>query len=382
MFRASIAVFVTAFALMVPLSSLMAADYLPKDTSSGGAVVVSSGEVYQNLYVGGGSVSIGQEILGDLFAAGGSVQVAGPIEEDFFGAAGNINISSPVGGDARLGGGNISITAPISGDLLVGGGTITLGSDATVGGDLWLGGGVVTITGDVAGDVMLTGGEVYINSTIAGELKVWAEQLTFGPNAQVEGLISYTGNEEAILEEGALVSEITYSEKIYNDHDFKYSKGLKVGWTMLIILKIISLLLGGLIALKVFGKLTQEIANSAHKQFWSNIGIGLLASIAIPIISVVCIFSGLLTFVGIVSLSAFGLVTILSGLYGLMYLGAALEQLFKKRKTLTVTWTSVILGVLSGGVLAMIPVLGWVALWVLFLTAFGSILRVFQKRLS
>lgn len=384
---------VLALALVfAPLSFALGAEYLPKTEAEGGNVVVSAGSEYKNLYVGGGSVIVNTKILGDLFAAGGSVNLAGEVEEDFFAAGGNVTISSPVMGDARVMGGNIVVNAPISGDLLVAGGTVSLGANASIGGDMWVAGGVINITAPIAGDLKVAGGEIYINSSVGGIVDAQAdEKLTFGPNAVALGSISYCGVKDPIIESGAQVGTITKVEKPGARNYGNNGTGVFFGFSLM---KTIMLLVAGLVLLWLMRARVNHVVLSVKDKFWHNVGMGFVAMVVVPILSIMLMVTFVGAILGMILLFWYIFALMLCAVFSMMTLGHFVEHWLNKRKKggvvaevaegLTgekVTWKTILWGALVGIILGMIPVLGWLVLCAFYLGTFGSMLKMVKSKI-
>lgn len=371
--------------LSFPMTAAHAADYLPKDHELAGNVVIEQEENSRNLYVGGGAVTSNQAVSGDLFIASGSANLNGSVEDDLMVAAGNVTVSAEIGGDARMAGGNISLNAPIAGDLLVGTGTLSIGEGASIGGDLWAGAGVITLNAPVAGNVKIAAGEIYINSQIDGSVELWAEEsVVFGPNALISGEITYRGLEPAVVKEGAQIGTINFTEVQVKYRD-RAEEGAYLWQTISIamtILKLIGMVLLALILLKAFPKLSKEVVTEAYTDFWNNLGHGLVSSILFPLLSLLLVLTGLFTYVGVVGITTTGILGLVGGVFAILLLGSAIEQLFAKREKLEISWRAALWGALAGIVLAVIPVLGWIAMWIAFLAAFGATIKVLKKRLK
>lgn len=375
--RISLLAVAIAIAVAAPFLFLNAAEYLPQDPQNAGNVVVGGPQEYRNLYVAGGSVVINKQIFGDLFAAGGSVNVAGPVEKDLFAVGGNVTVSSAVGEDARLAGGNLVINAPVNGDLLLAGGTVSISEGALISGDLWAAGGVINISSAVAGDAKLAGGEIFVNGPIAGTLEVWAqEKLVFGPQSRVLGAIKYSGPREAVVQEGAEVGpiEFTYAKA----KQFPAAKALGAFF----FLKLAALLTAGLIVLTLFGKTSLAVVSSTHNQFLANLGIGVVGMLAIPIAAVLFMATVIGAYAGAILALWFGAAALMGGIFGVMFIGALAEKWARRKQAIELTWRTVVWGVAAGGLLSLIPFVGWLIIFVLYLASFGGLLRTVKERLE
>lgn len=373
-------IFSFIFALLfitIPLTTY-GADYLPKDSKEGGNVVVSGDQTYRNLYVGGGSVVVNNNILGDLFVGGGSVNLLGRVEEDLFVGGGNVNISGSIGEDARIAGGNISLNGPVSGDLLMAGGTLTITEEADVLGDLWATGGTLSLNGDVLGEVKIAGGEIFINSTISGPVTVRSEKLVFGPEARVSGAVTYYGRSEAVIQEGAQVGNVEFKEW----DGKKDAKGAFAFGGVFIIVKLLSLFITALILLKLFKTKVSEVIAKAFSKPWKSLGIGIVALIVTPVLSVILMVTVIGSYLGIILGLLFLLLVTTSGILSIIFTGRIVERLISKNKEASITWKTVLWGTLGSTVLTLIPVIGWLAMLILFLITFGALVRSMRKQVE
>ncbi len=371
--------------LVLPVYFISAADF-PKNMDDSGNVVVAGTEELKNLYVGGGVVIVNQKILGDLFSFGSSVSIAGEVEKDLFALGGNINITSPILEDARMAGGNVIINAPIGGDLLVAGGTVSLGQSATVAGDLWVAGGIINITSPVTGDVKISGGEVFINSTIVGTVEVNAtDKLTFGPQSIVLGNIVYCGDIEPIVQPGAQVG--TMEKKVVEGG--AKTKGDAGLMGFLSIFQFIMMFIASLILFKLFRtRVTNFISSSLESmnRFWSNAGLGILAMILIPIVSIILMVSLLGFYLGVTLFVGFVFTLIVACVLSLLTLGKIVENFLQKKNWLTsvTNWQSGAKTPLIGSfimvLLGAIPFLGGLAIFIVYIATFGNMLKTIRSK--
>ncbi len=355
-----------------------AADYLPKNKTEGGNVNVSGNQEYKNLFVGGGNVSINKKILGDLFAAGGSVNMASPIEKDLFAAGGNISISAAVGEDARLAGGNITINSPVGGDLMTAGGTVNISEAATIGGDFWSGAGILNLNSNVRGNAKLAGGEILINSVISGNVEIRADKkLVFGPQSKVLGKIVYRGSSEAVIQDGAQVNQIEF-HKIEKTRAASAKRIVSV----FLLIKIVALFVAALIALKLFGKSAHSIVSRPHAKPWVNLGIGFLGIIAIPIAALILLLTVLGFLAGLILIFCFILALLFSSIFATLFIGSLAEKWILKKTEINLTWRTAIWGVVISAIINLIPIVGWIVMFIAYLMVFGSFLRESRARLE
>jgi hypothetical protein len=358
-----------------------AAEFLAPGPDNNGNVTVPSTETHRNLYVAGGNVTISSNTDGDLYAAGGNVVVEGAVEQDLAVGGGNVTISSQVGGDVRLGAGTATITAPVAGDILAGAGTLTLSEKATVGGDVIVGGGDIVINAPVAGSLRIGGGNVTINSKVGG--KVWieaGEQLTFGPQADIAGEINYTGRKQAVIENGAKVSTVNFTEMPGQKHN--YGRSLAGILTLKFLIKALAMIVAGLVIVKLFRNRSNLITSNIYKQPWKNLGLGILAAIIVPIVTILLFITFIGYYLALILLLWYVLILLCACLFGAIFLGAWLIKLLTKKPELVIDWQAVVIGCVIYSLLAFIPIVGWVLMMLLGLMAIGSFMQVAKHQIN
>lgn len=367
----------------MPLAVSQAAQYFPKDKAGAGAVVVAGPQEFRNLYTGGGSVVIGKQILGDLFVGGGSVTVAAAVEKDLFALGGNLTVANPVGDDGRLAGGNVTVNAPIAGDLLVAGGTLALTENAHIGGDWWAAGGIINFNGVVSGHAQITGGEVFINGTITGPVDVRAsKKLVFGPQSKVAGPIIYSGPAEAMVQDGAQVGKIGFTPAYTKHAPTRYAPvALLATFGILFFLKLAALLAASLLLLKFFRRTAFEIVSSGRDLFWQNLGIGVIGMVAIPLAAILLTATLIGAYIGIAVGIWFAFAALMAGIATVILAGALVQKWIAKKES-ALSWKTVLWGILLLALLATIPFIGWLGMAILYLAAFGALLRTARRRVE
>jgi hypothetical protein len=352
------------------------AEFLVPDQEANGNVTVSSSETHRNLYVAGSNTTVNAATSGDLYAAGGTVVISGDVEQDLTTAGGNVVVNSQVGGDARVAGGSVNLNGPIAGDLLVAGGTVVLGEKATIGGDLIVCGGSVTVNGAVTGSVRAMGGDILINSAVAGPITVRADKsLVFGAHSVASNSVTYHGPKPAVIQDGAQVSQVNYSVWQGNR---KGGARHAVGrlFTAVFLFKLIAYIIAGLLLLRFLKRPAYAVVNHAYSMPWSNLGIGFLSLIVLPILALILA----LTFVGFYVALVLGLFFVLtlavSAIIGAMFAGALVIKWLVKKPNLVLDWQAVLIGCVLLSIVGFIPVVGWLVCAGIILMTFGASMRL------
>src|SRR5690606_24253756 len=134
---------------------------------------------------------------------------------------------------------------------------------------------------------------------------------------------------------------------------------------------VLSLLVPGLLAGAVI---------ASRRRFWAGLGIGLLALLITPIIAVLLFIGFVGYYAGLVLILVYFVSLLVAWLLAAIILGAWLWRLITRSNEFLIDWKSVLLGVVAFKLLMLIPIIGWIACFILFLTALGAlILAVWQR---
>lgn len=139
-------------------------------------VAGSAGDVF----AAGNRVSVTGEVAGTVHMAGRNVSLGGHVGGNVYGAGMNVDIDGPVSGNVTLMGQSIEVAEPVSGNLRAMGENVTLAAP-------------------VAGSAILGGADVTIEAPISGDLSIAAEEIVWGDEAKVSGMVLfYTDDPESV----------------------------------------------------------------------------------------------------------------------------------------------------------------------------------------
>ncbi len=351
--------------LLLPVISF-ASEYRAGDQLSTGKDEI----IPNDMYMAGSSITSAGEVEGDLVTGGGNIVISGNIGGDLMAGGGNVNILSDVGDDLRVGGGTVVLQGKVGGDMIVGGGQINIGG-AGIGGDLIIGGGNVRIDAPIEGKLIIGGGNVYINAPVGGEVKIMADKVTLGGEALLSGNLTYKAKKELTKEDGAVVKgEINFSP-------IKEKRISKVAsWVIFssfFLWKFFALLASSLLLGLIFRRYGKEIVIFAIKRPFFELGRGFLVFVAMPIISMILLWTLVGIPIGIIGLLGFVIIMVFAWIITPIILGSFVRSYFLKRE-LEISWKTILLGVFIFCLLGLIPFIGCLAQFVLVLIALGSML--------
>ena len=340
---------------------------------------VSDTAVSDNFYGAGENLSLNNDFKKDAFIAGNSINLTGKTGDDLFAVGANVNLLESVGGDARVAGGTVILNAPISGEAMIAGGTISFGSKA-VAGELYIAGSEVTVDGTVKGNVLITGDKVVINGTINGNARIYAGDLVLGDGAKINGSMEYDSAKQAVISETAKIK----GEVKYNVVERKEGKGMAEdllgGIAIVLVAKALFMIALATVLYLIFKKGVKKGVEMGMAHFGNDLLIGLIVLIVAPVAGVILIMS----IVGMPVACFAGLVYVvmimLGGLMSMYLTAGLIGKIFKVKSGGINVWT-VIAGAFVIQVVCIIPVIGWIFAFVMFLAGFGLLLKALYNEM-
>jgi hypothetical protein len=338
---------------------------------SGESVGVEADQLLEGDFYGlGNTVTISGEAARDVYALGGTVTTNAPVNEDLVAIGGVVQIHGEVKDDARIIGGEIVIAEPIADDLVVIGGTVHVLSTAHISGDLIFFGGELQIDGPIDGTIYGTGGTVRIDAAVGGNVSVrTSESLTLGDNASIKGSITYKSNSEMVRAQNAVVMGTITHEAFAEAQDRSLAKP--------ILLNILIIVFSSL-TLFFLAKSRTDTLVLAVREGYGRFGlIGLGMMLALPLVAIVLMTSIIGVVVGIALLLSYVVLIMVALMCVPIVLGALLQRLI--RLGTEVSFFTVLIGVVGTIVLALIPVIGWLALTALHVIILGALCDFFYR---
>lgn len=306
-----------ALALLVLLAVLPGV--AAAESRAGGTIVVPEGEtIDEDLEAFGGTIVVRGTVDGDLNAFGGNVFVDGEVTGDVDAFAGNVRVSGTVGGDVEAAAGNVYVEP-----------------GAEIGGSLSAAGGNVVVAGAVGGDAELAGGTV-----------------TLAETATIDGNLAYgVESEDDFRDEGATVGGTT--SRAEDVEASPWDEPLAPGWVVGVYGFFVNLVLGAVLLL-VFPAFSAAVAERAVTDPLRTAGLGLLTVLLIPVLLLVLLITVVGVPLALAGALLFALLLWVALVYGRFAIGAWLLSLADAGNR----WLALVVGLLVGGLLALIPWIG------------------------
>lgn len=351
-------------------------------TGSGDTVVEADERVEGDLTASTGDVVVRGTVDGDVAAMAGSVTVTGEVTGEVSAAAGSVEVGdgATVGGEVGAAAGSVDVgeNATVGGEVGAGAGSVSLDPGATVEGDVGAGAGSVDVAegATVVGDVNAGGGDAEIDGTVEGDVTT-GETAVLGATAVVDGDVTY--GEDVDRADGATVGGV-----VEHDPDVGWDgpgnvevsapplsgslvpgvvpDGLQfVYWTLIALL-----IGGGLLAL--FPQFTTEVAAQATTDPVRTSAAGFAALFGAPFV----LFAVFMTIIGIplalAGTAVFLLVAWASLVYGEYLVGRQLLAAAGSGNQ----WLALVVGVVGIELLTLLPLLGGLLKFVVFLVGLGA----------
>lgn len=179
-------------------------------------------EIGGDIFVSGTTIT--QPVLAerDLIAIGASVSLSSDVAEDVHAVGFDVEIDGIVGGDVVAAGASVSVDGPVAGDVTASALTLRSGPRAEIGGNARFAGATVTIDGPIRGALVAAGGEVILNAPVAGDVVLTSPNITFGPNALIDGTLTYISDErmdvpERVISADRVLFELASNSEMWRD---------------------------------------------------------------------------------------------------------------------------------------------------------------------
>lgn len=337
--------------------------------SSGDATDIKSDEVVDgSAYVAGNSVTVEGVIRGDLYCAGKTVKVTAQVDGDIICAGQTVEILGKSGGDMRLAGEKVTLRGESGGSVSVAADSFTTEGTTKVAGDL---GGMVNaayLAGSYGRDVALGSATTTIVGSVGRDVEGEYKTLRIAEGAQVRGNLSYTSQSDADIN-GNVTGQVTRAESKAQTKASSYGS---IFITVLMI--VIGLLLVSLFVAMVLPRPLQAATDHAVRRPVRAVIWGLALFAFVPISMIFLMVSGVGLPLGVVLLTAWVLLILLSGPFVGYLIGAAL---LKKTRSLPLR---ALLGGLILVVLYMIPILNIFVMLCVMIFGTGMILSYFESQ--
>ncbi|MBU1085492.1 MAG: hypothetical protein ABIJ43_05015 [Candidatus Beckwithbacteria bacterium] len=284
-----------------------------------------------------------------------SIVITGPI----FKIGKSIIFNDSVDGDVFLLGGEVSVDATISGDLIV----IA---------------GLADINGYIHDDLRIAAGQINLKALVDDNTTLLAGQTRLTSDAQLNGDLYIHSAESSLIDNKAIINGRLLQTRIdKNNPNLEVFKKIKTPTikklTAFIFLQqltilAIEILIGSLLII-VFPKLAKKLLKITQQEPGLALGWGFLSLIAIPLFGVLLLITLIGIPIGVLLFIIFGFSIYIAKLIIALSIGSKVL----KDKNLSTPYKNLALGLIILACLKLLPVIGWLAYFILILNGLGAI---------
>jgi len=235
-------------------------------------------EVVKNdLYVAAGRVRIDGTVDGDLVAAGESVDVDGHVTGDVIAFTKNLRISGKVDGSVRVFANTLVLSGAVGRNVTSFTEVLDQDSASQVNGGLTAFSGSISLDGKIGRDFLAFAKNTTLSGFIGGDMKLRGRALSIGSTAQIQGSANFTGKEPAeVSAQAKLGSPLVYKE--YKEEPRRWAShhyGMQIVWSL-------GTLLFGLVVFLLWPGFARRVSGEAGN-YGASFGLGALVLFGMPI---------------------------------------------------------------------------------------------------
>lgn len=373
----AVAVVAAIAAAVLPLASFAAYFNAGKAVDVGGTQAIN-----QNAYMAGGTVTVTAPVTGDLLAAGGTVIISSKVTGDIMAAGGTVIITGASAQDLRAAAGNLTVGSALSGELVAAGAQVTVTPDTTVAKDSYIRASAVTWNGDEKGNLDVAGNSVVIAGTVEKNLTIKAGQnVTIAQGAVIKGNLDYAAPVKATIADGAQILGTT----TFHQSAAPAAAASPVSWlgpfaalfTLWLLLKLLMVLLLVYLIWYIFRNDSVAMIEGATRHFWKSLLRGFIFLVAVPVAVIIALITVVGIMAGAIAALLYAALLVLSCPVTVL----VVSSLVMKRRT-SLRWYHVLLGAVIIEIVLLIPFVGWIAYFIVWLASFGALLAVVGKKFA
>lgn len=335
--------------MVLPFTFVKANEYLTADQN------VSDNNSYNHSHFEAGSnVNSKSNVNGLSFVAGGVVDVEGTKEYGVFA------------------GETVRINSIIERDLFAAGNSVSISKDASIGRDAYLAGSNITIDSNIEGNLFAAGTVVNLNNiTISGDANIATGTLNIGENVNINGKLKI--NENVIIQGE---NNLRYGSKE------TYKEQGEINFTVTIsdiILGVLTTIFTGIMLALIFPKLFRKINYDLEaKDIGKKLLHGLVTLLVIPMLIIISMILVVGMSVGVLLIMAYVIALMISSILSAAVIGHNIyTKAFKQKENI---YISIIIGILAIKIVELLPVVGGIVAFLVFLYGLGIVCDLFLER--
>jgi len=342
--------------------------------------LVEKGEVInQDYFAAGEKVTVAGTVNGDAYLAGGNIIVEGEINGDLMAAGGTVIVRGKISQDVRVAAGQIVISGEVGGNITSLGGSVTITDSAKVNGSLTAATGNLSVFAPIGKGATIGVGEATISNIVGGNIQAGVGSLTLGPNAQIDGDLTYVSENVADIQSGAQISGKTTHNLPPKPDKEKAAKAITAAALIFKVISFVAILLIGLLLLKFFPTFTNKIAQTIEQKPRAALGFGLIAVILAPILIVLLLITVIGIPISLILLFAFLITLYFSKIFVSLVIG---KKTFKWINQKAGDYQALFVGLIIYYLITALPIIGTIVSILAILAGVGAVLIIKKELYS
>ncbi len=342
--------------------------------------LIPEGETKEvDLYTWARSIEIAGTLDGDIVAGFQEGIISGVVTQDLNGASETMLITGEVGDDVRFACETFYVEGRIGGDLIVAARDVQIREGAVVEGDVIIASGTATIDGRIGGRVRVMTGFLDMDGVIDSNAEITTDGgIRFGPNARIEGDLSYEGPSRMDVPDGVVAGDITYRHHVKEEFapEFNFPA---VGLVMQL-LGFITAMVAGSIIVALTSDHARRTAEIIRTKPLKSLGIGFVTYICMPLVLVVLLVLIITAPLMLVATMAYLIALYIARFYVAIWLGNLI--LGRGGRTDVSPVPAMLLGLVIVYLLTAIPFVGTVIGIIVIFFGLGALLQRKETRLD
>jgi hypothetical protein len=247
----------------------------------------AKGTFGNDVFMAGSNVRVAEGSPGDAVLAGAWISTSGVVRGDEVATGGQVDLGANVEGGLYAAGGSVRLDGKVGRNARIGGGHVEVGPDAEVQGGLTIGGGDVAVTGRVGKYLQVGAGSTRIDGHVGGDVDVASGELNVGPDAVIDGVLTYYGPQPASVAPGALIHGGTH----YVERKHWSPRGQRRGFGVGAWIWLAGWIIAGTIVLGLWPGFARSVSEAARRQPWITLLVGFAVLVCVPVALLLLVIS-------------------------------------------------------------------------------------------
>ena len=267
-----------------------------------------------DLLIANDSVTVEEDKAGSAFMVGNDVTAKGTVDGISFIAGNNVNVENK--SDYLFSAGStVKLDNASFKDGFLAGATVEI-SNSNIERDIYAAGTTVRLSSTIGRDAKIAGSTVVVTGTVNRDLTIAASTIEIKDGAEVKGTLYYSEDANITISPNAKINKKVATDitrfTIFDSFKYRLFGNLFSFANMLVV---------GLLLLLLVPKIFEKVSGYGKESILSNLGIGLLGLIGIPVISILLLASIVGLSSSLILLAIYVILIYLSTLFASYYIG-------------------------------------------------------------